>query len=88
MRIQYILVIIILLSVSTVQGANGRKIVVHGEYPVIDELGEGRFFENEVSDNELLIAYDEGKDYKEKAFIAATHFLCANIYGYTFFYQP
>ena len=88
MKLQYILPVILLLSYSVLQGADDQTIVVHGEYPAISELNEGRFVEERASESEPLISYDNGTDYKEKAFIAAIHFLSANIYGYTFFYQP
>jgi hypothetical protein len=88
MKKLYMLLIIILLSYAAVLGANDQTIVVHGEYPAVNELGEGRFDENIEGKSDLLIAYDKGNDYKEKALIAAIHFLSANIYGYTFFYQP
>jgi hypothetical protein len=88
MKISYILAAIVFISSSACLGANDRTIVVHGEYPVLSEVGEGRFEESRESDAVPLIAYDRGRDYKEKAFIAAIHFLSANVYGYTFFYQP
>jgi hypothetical protein len=88
MKIHYILPIIIFFSFSALQGASDQTIVVHGEYPAVSELGEGRFVEEKTSEQEPLISYESGVDYKEKAFIAAIHHLSANIYGYTFFYQP
>jgi len=66
----------------------GEKIVIYGEYPVVTELGRGRF-QNEPSDNKkLLIDYEQGSDFKEKALREALHLLSANVYGYTFSYKP
>ena len=65
------------------------RMIVYGEYPVVVEVKDS--FNNRKADSENappLIDYSSGKDYKEKAMIDALHILSANIYGYTFEYQP
>jgi hypothetical protein len=64
-----------------------ESIVVYGEYPVEEELGEGRFTGREPQ-TQPLIDYSKGKNVQERAFIEALHFLNANVYGYSFYYQP
>ncbi|MCD6399437.1 hypothetical protein J7L85_01460 [candidate division WOR-3 bacterium] len=70
------------------------KIIVYGEYPVIEEIKKGfgsnseRKNHPDVSESQPLIDYSKGGDYKEKALIDALHILSANIFGYNFIFKP
>ena len=70
------------------------KIIVYGEYPVIEEIKKGfgsnseRRNHPDVSESQPLIDYSKGRDYKEKALIDALHILSANIFGYNFIFKP
>lgn len=71
----------------SVSGA--ERIVVFGEYPVVLELGSGRFGGEEGKTPAVpFIEYGKGSGYREKAMIEARHFLDAGVYGYTFAYRP
>ena len=63
-------------------------IVVYGEYPAVEELGEGRF-KSDVKEEPapLLIDYGEG-GFEDKALREALHIMSGNVYGYTFLYKP
>jgi hypothetical protein len=65
-----------------------NSIVVWGDYPVVEELGESRFEPEAKTGPPALIDYGKGADYREKALIEALHFLSADVYGYTFLYKP
>ena len=89
----------ILFSICTVfiylvtvgQGAaqdTEESIVVYGEYPVREELGENAFPPREQAQTEPLIDYAVGSGYEDRALIEALHFLNANVYGYSFVYKP
>lgn len=89
----------ILFSICTVfiylvtvgQGAaqdTEESIVVYGEYPVREELGENAFPPREQAQTEPLIDYAVGSGYEDRALIEALHFLNANVYGYSFIYKP
>lgn len=69
---------------------NGDRsaITVYGEYPVVEELGTGRFQDRAIEHQVPLIKYDRGADPEDKALIEALHILSANVYGYTFSYRP
>jgi len=62
-------------------------ITVYGEYPVVEELGEGRLG-GEETEKSILIDYRLGKSIEDKALVEALHFLSANVYGYGFTYRP
>jgi hypothetical protein len=64
-----------------------EKIVVYGEYPVAQELGENAF-EREPLQAVPLIDYNKGSTVQERAMTEALHFLNANVFGYTFEYKP
>jgi len=70
----------------------GESIIVFGEYPVVEELGRGAFGSKggrtEAEKDSLLIDYDRGTGYREKALLEALHFMSANVYGYRFTYKP
>jgi hypothetical protein len=69
--------------------AADERIIVFGEYPVVEELGGGRFGEEgSKAPREPFIMYEKGADYSAKARAEALHFLDANVYGYTFSYRP
>jgi hypothetical protein len=65
-----------------------ESIVVYGEYPVKQELGEGAFPDREQPKTEPLIDYALGSGFEDRALIEALHFLNANVYGYSFLYKP
>jgi hypothetical protein len=65
-----------------------ESIVVYGEYPVVEELGEDAFFNRESQRGEHLIEYSLGSNVEDRALIEALHFLNANVYGYSFEYRP
>lgn len=70
-------------------GADSEKsIAVFGEYPVVEELGDGAFQQEDKSGFSQLIEYGKLGGYKQKAFREALHFLNANVFGYTFVYKP
>jgi hypothetical protein len=85
-----ILLVFQFLMASAVIHAIEREesIIVYGEYPVKEELGEGSFEVEEPLLKQPLIDYGIGKDVQERAFIEALHFLNANVYGYSFLYKP
>ncbi len=64
------------------------RIIIFGEYPVVIEIEEDVFEGEEPDAVPSLIDYSGGSVYSEKALIEAAHFLNANVYGYTFLYQP
>ena len=83
--------IVLLLFVFAGQGAAqnaDESIVVYGEYPVKQELGEGAFPDREQPKTEPLIDYALGSGFENRALIEALHFLNANVYGYSFIYKP
>jgi hypothetical protein len=82
------LFILFCLPLTTLLASEEPTIVVYGEYPVVTELGKGRFEEKAAPENEGLFPYVEGAGYSENARVAALHLLSANVYGYTFFYRP
>jgi hypothetical protein len=65
-----------------------ERIIVHGEHPVVIEIEDDGFEDEDVDEAPPLIDYKGGEGYKEKALIEAAHFLNANVYGYTFLYKP
>ncbi len=74
---------------GAVEASGDRGVItVYGEYPVVEELGKGRFQDNETERKGLLIDYGLGKSPEDKALVEALHFLSANVYGYTFTYRP
>jgi hypothetical protein len=75
------------LHASDTVGDRG-VITVYGEYPVVEEIGKGRFQDQKTEERKPLIAYNRGKGPEEKALIEALHILSANVYGYTFSYRP
>jgi hypothetical protein len=76
------------ISAGTALSQDGEdKIVVYGEYPVAQELGENAF-EGEPPEAAPLIDYSLGSSVQERAMIEALHFLNANVFGYTFEYKP
>ncbi len=80
--------IIFLSFAASLFAVEGDRIVVYGEYPVVKELGKGAFEQKEAEGEHPLINYDGGEGYSGKALIEASHFLSANVYGYTFIYKP
>lgn len=78
-----------LFNVGSIVFADAEEtIIIYGEFPVVEEIEDNAFGDEGDIENEALIRYDDGIDYREKALIEAIHFLGANIYGYTFFYKP
>jgi hypothetical protein len=80
--------VLFLIVHYTLSASEESTIVVYGEYPVVMELGRGKFEQKSSPDIERLFSFEEGGDYRKNARIAGLHFLSANIYGYTFFYRP
>ena len=81
----------LLFSVIAILGHaqhSDESIVVYGEYPVQQELGEDAFSERERQQIEPLIDYNGEAGYEDRALVEALHFLNANVYGYTFTYKP
>jgi len=77
-------VLFVLLS-FTVAWAEEERIVVWGDYPVVEELS---FEPRGDGDTSPLIPYWKGDGYRGKALQEALHLLSANVYGYTFLYKP
>jgi hypothetical protein len=65
-----------------------EMIVVYGEYPVVKEIGKGRFAAREQTGPAVLLSFEDEEDYTENARVLALHFLSANVYGYDFIYRP
>jgi len=91
LRRVYLSFFITLIPVVTLFPDSGRIVaddtmVIYGDYPVIKDLKPEENKEKEAG--ELLIPYNKGKDYREKALVEALHFLSADIYGYDFIYKP
>jgi hypothetical protein len=85
----FLFIFLILTQTAVIHAADTEeRIVVYGEYPVAEELGEGSFVGREPSSPQTLIDYSIGEDVEERAFIEALHFLNANVYGYSFLYKP
>ena len=85
--------VFVILAFFKAAASEETTIVIHGEYPVVSELGEGRFEEREPGkpgtvEKKALFDFGQEDDYRNNARVAALHFLSANIYGYTFFYRP
>ena len=80
------LAVLFLLVLSPLSASEETTIVIHGEYPVVADLGEGGFGVKDPDEKGALFEFEE--DYRKNARIAALHFLSANIYGYTFSYRP
>jgi len=75
---------IFLITIST----NAQDVLeVYGEYPVVEELGKGKF-EGKKREENLLIPYKIENSYRENAMVEALHFLSGCIYGYSFYYKP
>jgi len=97
-RLLFLKVLFFLLAANILSGFDssayrlGERIIVFGEYPVVEELGRGAFGskggKTEVEKGSKLIDYDRGEGYREKALIEGLHFMSANIYGYRFVYKP
>jgi hypothetical protein len=68
--------------------ADEELIVAYGEYPVVNEVGKGRFTSKEQSQPAVLLSFDDEDDYAENARLLALHYLSANVYGYKFIYRP
>ena len=86
------LAVLVFFALSPLFASEETTIVIHGEYPVVADLGEGGFGQKSpfgVKDpDEKGALFEFEEDYKKNARIAALHFLSANIYGYTFSYRP
>jgi hypothetical protein len=80
--------LIFFLAVPLLSGSGPDSLVIYGEYPVVQELQEGKFQENRDQDTHSLIDYESGDGYKERAYIEALHFISANVFGYSFLYKP
>jgi hypothetical protein len=83
--------IIFLFMIVAGQGISqdaDESIVVYGEYPVREELGENAFPQRGQAQTEPFIDYAHGSGFEERALIEALHFLNANVYGYSFVYKP
>jgi len=85
--IKTLLFIVVIFMKLFITVAAQDVLLVYGEYPVVEELGKGRFEGTKPPAN-LLIPYDIEKDYRYNAMVEALHFLSASVYGYTFYYKP
>ncbi len=83
-----ITVLSLILAATGAAQNTEESIVVYGEYPVKQELGEGAFPDRERPEVEPLIDYERGTSYEDRALVEALHFLNANVYGYSFIYKP
>jgi hypothetical protein len=82
------LFLLLFFAASCVCAAAEKSIAAFGEYPVVEELGEGAFQQEDKGGFSQLIEYGKLGGYKQKAFREALHFLDANVFGYTFIYKP
>jgi hypothetical protein len=80
--------LLLFLAAAVWAQSNEESIVVYGEYPVLQELGDDAFPEREGPALEPLIDYEGAQGYEERALVEALHFLNANVYGYSFTYKP
>ncbi len=82
------LLLLLFFAVPCMGAGSEKSITVFGEYPVVEELGEGAFQQEDKNGFPQLIEYGNLGGYKQKAFREALHFLDANVFGYTFVYKP
>lgn len=79
--------------------ASPLSVVVHGEYPVVEELREGRFGPREpvvpggadaaaTGGGPPLVDYGAAEGAADRAMTEALHLMSANVYGYRFTYKP
>jgi hypothetical protein len=84
-----VLFALIVFSVAPLPSRGGdERIIIVGEHPVVEEIEDNGFEDENFDEAPPLIDYSSGSNYKEKAFIEAVHFMNANVYGYTFLYKP
>lgn len=64
------------------------SIVLYGEYPVVEELREGRFESDAPAAADPLFEYGAADDVEQRAMAEALHLMSASVYGYTFTFKP